>query len=138
MLADDSEDVVLEDDEHVDVDVEICEALLWPTMFSISAIEFFISPRSCLTAAAEVDVDLEDEDDKDVVSRCVDKVLAIFEVVIVLLFVEDDTLELLLLEAVFRSFFVILYRRFLGNLSRKIVYSQVGISLRSTFTKHYP
>lgn len=124
----------MEDDEEVEVEVEICEALLWPSMFFISAIEFCISSRPCLTAAAEVDADLEDEDDEDVISRCVDEVLAILDVVVVLLLDEEDTLELLLLEAAFRSFFV----RFLGNLSRMILYSQVVISLRnrSTFTMH--
>lgn len=100
---DDSEDVILEDDEDVEVEVEICEALLWPSMFFISAIEFCISPRPCLTAAAEVDADLEDEDDEDVINRCVDEVLAILDVVVVLLLDEEDTLELLLLEAAFRS-----------------------------------
>lgn len=127
---DDSQDVILEDDEDVDVDVAICEALLRPSILSISTIEFFISPRSCLTAFAEVDADLEDDDDEDVISRCcVDEVLAILDKVVVLLLDEEDTLELLLLEAAFKSFFVILYRQFLGNLSRKILYSQGGISL---------
>lgn len=93
----------MEDDEDVEVEVEICEALLWPSMFFISAIEFCISSRPCLTAAAEVDADLEDEDDEDVISRCVDEVLAILDVVVVLLLDEEDTLELLLLEAAFRS-----------------------------------
>lgn len=119
----------MEDDE--DVDVAIWEALLWPSMFFfISAIVFCISPRPCLTASAEVVAALEDEDDEDVISRWVDDVLAIWtlDVLVVLLLDDEDTLELLLLEA-FRSFFVILYRRFLGNLSRKILYSQVGISL---------
>lgn len=85
-------------DEDVDVDVEICEALLWPSMFFISAIVFCISPRPCLTASAEVDADLEDEDDEDVIRRC--EVLAILDVVVVL---TEDTLELLLLEAAFRN-----------------------------------
>lgn len=88
----------MEDDEDVDVDVDICEALLWPIMFFISAIEFCISPRPCLTAA-----DLEDEDDEDVIRRCVDEVLAILDVVVLLLLDEEDTLELLLLEAAFKS-----------------------------------
>lgn len=101
---DDSQDVILEDDEDVDVDVAICEALLRPSILSISTIEFFISPRSCLTAFAEVDADLEDEDDEDVISRCcVDEVLAILDKVVVLLLDEEDTLELLLLEAAFKS-----------------------------------
>lgn len=106
----------MEDDEDVDVDVDICEALLWPSMFFISAIEFCISPRPCLTAAAEVDADLEDEDDEDDISRCVDEVLAIFDVVVVLLLNEEDTLELLLLDAAFRSCKV------------KVENKQVGIS----------
>lgn len=48
----DSEDVILEEDDTFDVDVVICDALLWPIMFCISAIEFWNSLRFCLTAAA--------------------------------------------------------------------------------------
>lgn len=123
----DSDDVILEDDE--DVDVEICEALLWPSMFFfISAIVFCISPRPCLTASAEVVAALEDEDDEDVISRCVDEALAIWtlDVLVVLLLDEEVTLELLLLEVAFRSFFVILYRRFLGiYLERYFIHKSV-------------
>lgn len=98
----------MEDVEDDDVEVEICdEALAWPSMFFISAIEFCISPRSCLTAAADDD-DADDEahfddeeEEEDVreedINRCVEEVLAILDVVVVLLLVDEDTLELLLL-----------------------------------------
>lgn len=97
----------MEDVEDDDVEVEICdEVLAWPSMFFISAIEFCISPRSCLTAAADDAVaddeaDFDDEEEEDVreedINRCVEEVLAILDVVVVVLLVEEDTLELLLL-----------------------------------------
>lgn len=95
------------DDE--DVEVEICdEALAWPSMVFISAIEFCISSRSCLTALAadddEADFEEEEDEREDDINRCVEEVLAILDVVVVVLLVDEDTLELLLLlEAEFRS-----------------------------------
>lgn len=102
----------------VDEDVDTWEALLWPIMFFISAIEFCISPRPCLTAAADEldDEDLEDDDveedeREEDISRWVDDVLAIRDVVVL---DEEDTFELLLLELLlFRSFFVIFLSRFI-------------------------
>lgn len=96
------------DDE--DVEVEICcdEALAWPSMVFISAMEFCISSRSCLTALAadddEADFEEEEDEREDDINRCVEEVLAILDVVVVVLLVDEDTLELLLLlEAEFRS-----------------------------------
>lgn len=115
------------DDEDIDVDVEIFAVL--SITFFISAIVFCMSPRSCLTAATLLD--LEDEDDEDVtrcdwVAMCVLAIWTLDDDVLLLLN-EEDTLEFLLLEVAFRSFFVILYRRFLGNLSRMIYFiAQVG------------
>lgn len=117
------------DDE--DVEVEICdEALAWPSMVFISAIEFCISSRSCLTALAadddEADFEEEEDEREDDINRCVEEVLAILDVVVVVLLVDEDTLELLLLlEAEFRSFFVIFYRHLslLGYISRWALYS---------------
>lgn len=118
------------DDE--DVEVEICcdEALAWPSMVFISAMEFCISSRSCLTALAadddEADFEEDEDEREDDINRCVEEVLAILDVVVVVLLVDEDTLELLLLlEAEFRSFFVIFYRHLslLGYLSRWALYS---------------
>lgn len=111
------------DDEDIDVDVEIFAVL--SITFFISAIVFCMSPRSCLTAATLLD--LEDEDDEDVtlcdcVAMCVLAIWTLDDDVLLLHTAEADTLEFLLLEVVFKSFFVILYRRFLGNLSRMIYF----------------
>lgn len=111
------------DDEDIDVDVEIFAVL--SITFFISAIVFCMSPRSCLTAATLLD--LEDEDDEDVtrcdcVAMCVLAIWTLDDDVLLLHTAEEDTLEFLLLEVAFKSLFVILYRRFLGNLSPMIYF----------------
>lgn len=92
--------------EEEDVDTWLL-AVECPIMFFISAIEFCISPRPCLMAAAELDeLELEEDcfeedEDEDAVRdedmrRCVEDVLAIRDVVVEL--VEDTLLlELVLL-----------------------------------------
>lgn len=113
-LDEDDADIV----EELDVDTWAL-LLVCPIMFFISAIEFCISPRPCLMAAAELDeLELEDcFEEEDAVSeedmrRCVEDVLAIRDVVVEL---DEDTLllELLLL---LRSFFVIFLSRLLFSL----------------------
>lgn len=61
-LDEDDEDIVEED---VEVDTWLLALLVvWPIMFFISAIEFCISPRFCLMAAAELDEDCFEDDEE--------------------------------------------------------------------------
>lgn len=96
--------------EDVDVDDEDVviwdEPLVLANTFPSSAIEFFMSPRSCLIASveevvAEREADFEEED----VDRCVAEVsqAILLDDLVVLLLVDEDVLELLMLLVAFRS-----------------------------------
>lgn len=103
----DEEDADIVEEEDVDTWLLAVEC---PIMFFISAIEFCISPRPCLMAAAELDeleedcFEEEEEEDKDDeavrdedMRRCVEDVLAIRDVVDVELVEDTLLLELVLL-----------------------------------------
>lgn len=116
--------------EDVDVDDEDVviwdEPLVLANTFPSSAIEFFISPRSCLIASveevvAEREADFEEED----VDRCVAEVsqAILLDDLVVLLLVDEDVLELLMLLVAFRSFILYQYTNILSS-----IYSDIYIN----------